>query len=102
MDRRQFLAAAGLGGAATLSIGYASGAAAQTAAALPGRTSSWDAVKSQFDIKPGIVQMSAFYLASHPAPVRAAIERHRRGLDQEAHGYIEENVGELERAVRAE
>ena len=29
-----------------------------------------------------------------------AIERHRRGLDRESHGYIEENMGRLEREVR--
>lgn len=46
--------------------------------------------------------MSSFYLASHPRPVRNAIEHHRRGLDLEAHGYIEENVERLERAVRHE
>jgi selenocysteine lyase/cysteine desulfurase len=46
--------------------------------------------------------MSSFYLASHPRPVREAIERHRRGLDQEAHGYIEGNAAKFERAVRSE
>jgi selenocysteine lyase/cysteine desulfurase len=46
--------------------------------------------------------MSSFYLASHPRPVRDAIERHRRGLDGDSHTYIEENVERLERAVRDE
>ncbi|HEU5284959.1 MAG TPA: aminotransferase class V-fold PLP-dependent enzyme [Sphingomicrobium sp.] len=100
MDRRQFLATAAVGGAATLGIAYPREAPAAPAAAFPDRSSSWDEIKRQFEIKPGIVQMSSFYLASHPRPVREAIERHRRGLDQESHGYIEENVGRLERAVR--
>jgi selenocysteine lyase/cysteine desulfurase len=46
--------------------------------------------------------MSSFYLASHPRPVREAIERHRRGLDRDSHSYIEENVAKFERAVRDE
>lgn len=100
MDRRQFLAAAAVGGAATLSVGYSRDAPAQPGAAFPDRASSWDEIKRQFDIKPGIVQMSSFYLASHPRPVRDAIERHRSGLDQDSHGYIDENVERLERAVR--
>jgi selenocysteine lyase/cysteine desulfurase len=103
MDRRQFLVAAAAGGAtAAIFPPSAHSQDSQAAAATPGRAASWQAVKEQFDMEPGIVQMSAFYLASHPRPVREAIERHRRGLDRDAHSYIEENVGPLERAVREE
>ena len=101
MDRRQFLAAAAVGGAATLTVGYSRETAAQPASATADRSLSWEEVKRQFAIQPGIVQMSAFYLASHPKPVRDAIELHRRGLDLEAHGYIEDNIERLERAVRS-
>ena len=103
MDRRHFLAAAAAGGAAVAVLPTsASVQKPPTTAPLPGRTTSWDAIKQQFDIEPGIVQMSSFYLASHPRPVREAIERHRRGLDRDSHSYIEENVATLERAVRDE
>ncbi len=97
MDRRQFLATAAVGGAAALGAGYA---LADGPTPLPSGESSWADIKRQFDIAPGIVQMSSFYLASHPKPVREAIERHRRGLDLDSHSYIEQNVGPLERAVR--
>lgn len=100
MDRRQFLATAAAGGAAALSISYSRAAEAQESAAPPASDSSWSAIKGQFDIAPGIVQMSSFYLASHPRPVREAIERHRRGLDRDSHSYIEQNIGSLERAMR--
>lgn len=100
MDRRQFLGAAAVSGtAAAIGLSQTAGGVASDIAV--GRGSSWDEVKRQFDIAPGIIQMSAFYLASHPKPVRDAIELHRRGLDRESHGYIEQNVGRLERAVRA-
>ena len=100
MDRRQFIGAAAVTGAATLTLGRSHEAGSQAAPASPSSSSSWEDIKQQFDIKPGIVNMSSFYLASHPKPVRDAIDRHRRGLDQDSHSYIEENVGPLERAVR--
>jgi isopenicillin-N epimerase len=100
MDRRQFIGAAAVTGAATLTLGYSREADSQAALAWPSSSSSWEEIKQQFDIKPGFVNMSSFYLASHPKPVRDAIERHRRGLDQDSHSYIEENVGPLERAIR--
>jgi isopenicillin-N epimerase len=103
MDRRQFLATAAVGGAAALSVGYSRASDAQPGgqpATQLTPDSSWAAIKRQFNIAPNIVQMSSFYLASHPTPVREAIERHRRGLDEDSHSYIEQNVGRLERAVR--
>jgi len=45
--------------------------------------------------------MSAFLFASHPRPVREAIERHRRGLDANPHGYLDAAGGLEERARRA-
>lgn len=105
MDRRQFLTSATAGGAAALTLGYSQSSGAQSnqtqaPAAVPGRNSSWEEIKGQFEIEPGMVQMTSFYLASHPKPVREAIERHRRGLDLNSVAYIHENVGPLERAVR--
>lgn len=103
MDRRQFLTAAAAGGAAVAVLpSSAHSQKTSTSAVSPSRTTPWNAIKQQFDIEPGIVQMSAFYLASHPRPVRDAIERHRRGLDRDSHTYIEEKVAPLERAVRQE
>lgn len=103
MDRRKFLAGVAAGGAAAAVLPTSASARKHLVSAqLPNRSTPWAAVKQQFDIKPGIVQMSAFYLASHPRPVRDAIERHRRGLDQDAHTYIDDNVTRLELAVREE
>lgn len=101
MDRRQFLTTAAGGGVAALGASYASATQGQPVP-LPSRDWSWAQVKREFDIAPNIVQMSSFYLASHPRLVREAIDRHRRGLDQDSHSYIEQNVGPLERAIRAQ
>jgi selenocysteine lyase/cysteine desulfurase len=39
-------------------------------------------------------------VAAHPRPVGEAIQRHRRGLDEDTHGYLEEHQGERELALR--
>jgi isopenicillin-N epimerase len=60
----------------------------------PGQTSatskpfhSWNAIREQFVLARDMIHMSCFFLASHPAPVRQAIERHRRALDDNPIGY---------------
>ena len=99
MDRRQFLFAAGAGSAA--SVASANTTISAAVKRVAGAANDWAAVKSSFDPAPNIVQMAAFYLASHPKPVRDAIERHRRGLDREAHGYIHHQGPKSERGLRA-
>src|SRR5262249_47346733 len=43
--------------------------------------------------------LAAFVLATHPGPVQQAIERYRRGLDGDAHAYLDAHQGDLEDAV---
>src|SRR5262245_13899623 len=86
LRREQLLvrAAAGLAAVAGLKPGGA------FAADEPfGPNASWAQIRAQFDLAPGVTQLTAFLLASHPRPVRAAIDRHRRGLDANPHGYLE-------------
>src|SRR5918998_994161 len=59
----------------------------------------WAGVRRQFRLAPGWVHMSGLYLASHPAPVRRAISRHRRGLDANPVHYLHERGPGLEAAV---
>jgi selenocysteine lyase/cysteine desulfurase len=49
----------------------------------------------------GLRHFDAFVLASHPPAVRAAIERHRRGLDADAAGYVHAHQQELDERVAA-
>jgi len=63
--------------------------------------SSWDAVRLQFNLAPNKINMACLWHASHPKPVRDAIEQHRRGLDECPYEYFEENAPRLEAAVRA-
>jgi selenocysteine lyase/cysteine desulfurase len=60
---------------------------------------SWDSVRAQFVLSPDIANFTTFYLASHAATVRAAIDRHRAGLDADPYGYLHEHQEDLEHAV---
>jgi selenocysteine lyase/cysteine desulfurase len=88
LSRRQVLAAAAAG----------SLAASSSAGAAPDLR-SWAGVRSLFPLQKGVHHLAAFVFASHPAPVAAAIERHRRGLDRDAHAYLDAHQGDLEQAV---
>ncbi len=77
LDRRSFLARAGLTAAAA-------GVLAQSARSLADPTTGavdWRAVRAQFDLSPEWINLGTFYLASHPKPVREAIEAYRRQID---------------------
>lgn len=100
LDRRQFLAGAGAAAAGALACGTGVGfdvtGRARRLAALPAAASSlpldpsdWAAVRGSFALSPGSIHMSSLYIASHPAPVRAAIDEHRRGLDRDPVGYLQ-------------
>jgi selenocysteine lyase/cysteine desulfurase len=109
MRRRQFMTGTGLVG-----VGAVAGLAGCEPASRPARRDleipatapsprpgDWAAARAQFDLDPELSHFSAFVLAPHPAPVRAAIERHRRGMDRDAVGYLHANEGRLEAEVRA-
>ncbi len=96
-DRREFLVRSGLTLAAA---GF--GELLQAPIARPAAPRSWAAVRSQFDLDPSWIHLGGFLLASHPAPVRKAIEAHRRGLDRNPVTYLHGNETELEAAVLRE
>jgi selenocysteine lyase/cysteine desulfurase len=85
------------------SAGLALGAAASVgtdAAEAAFDPRSWESVRAQFAIPPGLHHLAGFVLAPHPRPVREAIERHRRGLDADPLGYLHEHQSVLEDDVR--
>lgn len=104
MDRRSFLTRAGAAAAAgpfvgALPLSPAPLAAEETAAAgtldlrKTGRATTpagargwgaqeWEDVRAHFELDPEWVHMAGLLLASHPTPVREAIARHRRELDE--------------------
>jgi selenocysteine lyase/cysteine desulfurase len=54
----------------------------------------WESVREQFDLDPGYIHLGLFYLASHPRPVRAAIDQFRRKLDQNPFLTVERGMFE--------
>jgi isopenicillin-N epimerase len=55
---------------------------------------TWQAVREQFDLTPEYIHLGLFFLASHPRPVRAAIEGLRRRLDQNPFLTVERGMFE--------
>src|SRR4051794_31692966 len=41
----------------------------------------WDAVRREFELAPDYIHFALFFLASHPRPVRQAIEQYREKID---------------------
>ncbi|MGH7510251.1 MAG: aminotransferase class V-fold PLP-dependent enzyme [Gemmatimonadales bacterium] len=56
--------------------------------------SDWQSVREQFELDPAYIHLGLFYLASHPRPVREAIERLRRRLDQNPFLTVERGMFE--------
>jgi selenocysteine lyase/cysteine desulfurase len=59
----------------------------------------WDDVRGLYPLKPGYHHLNAFLLAPLTAPVAAAVERHRKGLDADPGGYLAEHEVALDDAV---
>jgi selenocysteine lyase/cysteine desulfurase len=62
--------------------------------------SSWKEVRDQFPLTRERINLALMLLTSHPRPVREAIDRHRRGFDDDPVTYFHDNVERCERALR--
>lgn len=98
LDRRTLLVRTGAALAAT---GLGAFSDLEDVAAAPEAETAldWSAVRRQFRLATGWTHLSGLLLASHPAPVRRAIERHRRGLDANPVHYLHERGPALEADV---
>ncbi|MGH7562859.1 MAG: aminotransferase class V-fold PLP-dependent enzyme, partial [Gemmatimonadota bacterium] len=116
MDRRRFLLstsalAAGLTGACGMLGGTGIASSERSRGALrdlppgdpppPFDPGDWSSVREQFAIAERPIDLSAMLLASHPWPVRSAIEEHRQALDRDPTLYYEQNDDRLTRASAA-
>ena len=101
MYRRDFLVRTGhLAGAAALASALRE-AHAFVPAQLQPTSMSWEEFRVSFNLAPDLIHMSGFFLASHPKPVRDAIEEHRRRFDENPIEYFFGNVEKAEAAVVA-
>ncbi len=99
LDRRGFLVRTGLmlaGGALSSAAGAGPAGASVPGAGGPSPhpqtagLDDWAAVRDQFSLSRDYIHLGGFLLASHPAPVREAIEQHRRGLDENPVHYLQQ------------
>jgi isopenicillin-N epimerase len=100
MDRRDFFIGGALAGLGALSIPGCGRNGVATAGATPGDTATWQQVRDLFPLTRDKIHMTGFLLASHPQPVSAAIETHRRGFDANPAEYLHDNEEKFERAAR--
>jgi selenocysteine lyase/cysteine desulfurase len=105
VTRRRFLAANAALAAAALPGGLL--AALQAEAPPTPDLSSWERVRAQFALDPSLMHFASFFIASHPAPVRDAIEGYRRAIDGNPfhvveHGLFAEARHNVQMKVQAE
>jgi selenocysteine lyase/cysteine desulfurase len=82
-------------------LGFSAGTLALGTARAEAPLSDWAAVRSQFLLDRSHIHLALMLLASHPKPVRDAIERHRRAFDENPAGYFEEKFFTAEGEIRA-
>jgi isopenicillin-N epimerase len=105
ITRRRFLAAPAALSAALLPGSLLAALEAETPPVAD--LSSWDSVRAQFALDPAYMHFASFYIASHPAPVQAAIDGYRRAMDRDPfhvveHGMFSEGADNLHVQVQAE
>ena len=54
---------------------------AKTRENAPADFKDWESVRRQFELAPDYIHLALFFLASHPRPVRQAIEQYRAKID---------------------
>lgn len=106
LSRREFLAAGGTLAVATLTPSRLL-AALERQGGAPPQWTHWSDIRAQFRLRPDYLHFASFYLASHPKPVRDAIDDFRRALDANPflvveRGMFESETENLQRKVREE
>lgn len=102
VTRREFLLSASL---AAAGVSFPSLASAANEPALPFQPDDWQSVRSQFALSKKHINFASFFIASHPKPVRDAIERLRQQIDEDPfltvnNGMFGADVQNLQRPVR--
>src|SRR5687768_2972558 len=95
MERRNFLRKTGLAiGAASILPSFVS----ETSLSIA--SSSWSELRKQFLLTNDKIHMAQMLLASHPLPVRKAIENHRKKFEENPVEYWENNFMTAEEIVK--
>lgn len=96
MDRKQFLRHTGI----ALGIGLTYPASFRYDSSFLNLSfDSWSDIRNQFPLEKGKIHMAQMLLASHPKPVKDAIENHRKNFDANPSEYWENNFTTAEPKV---
>jgi isopenicillin-N epimerase len=102
LNRRQFLYNTGMTAAGLAALYNSAACAVTTSVTNPAiDLSTWTAVREQFAVSPEYIHLTSFFLASHPRPVREAIENYRSRLDANPFGQVEEGPSNKPMAVES-
>jgi isopenicillin-N epimerase len=91
ISRRQFMTTAATATAAALTPSRLLAALEKQARALPD-LSQWPSVKAQFNLDKSLLHFASFFIASHPKPIRDAIEDFRRAIDANPFEAVEHRM----------
>ena len=91
LTRRRLLSVPVVLGATALAPGALATALANETTPLPD-LSDWSRVRAQFTLDPDYMHFASFFIASHPAPVREAIEAWRKAMDRDPFQTIEHGM----------
>jgi selenocysteine lyase/cysteine desulfurase len=95
LSRRAFLAAQGAAAGAFLVPGRLLAAVEASTPSTP-KLDDWAKVRSQFRLAPQYLHFAGFFIATHPAPVREAIDAWRKALDENPFLVVEQGLFEDE------
>jgi selenocysteine lyase/cysteine desulfurase len=97
INRRHFLINTGVAAGSFSAVGQNSVMKSKPkSAADADNLQSWTNVREQFDaVSRDYIHLSSFFIASHPRPVREAIEKYRRAIDDNPLLFIEKNIFEM-------
>lgn len=103
IDRRNFLGGALAAG--TIIVGASCGfedenrTVSNSTFSQPPQTDNWNEIRNQFNLTPDFINLSALLIASHPKPVREAIEHYRRELDENPAIFLQNETNQRESGV---
>lgn len=103
LNRRNFLVNAGVSiAAATVATSGRTRSLAIDTNPAPNELLNWAGVRGQFDsLSSDYIHLSSFFLASHPRPVREAIEKYRNAIDDNPFLYVEKHMFEMPGKIQA-
>src|SRR5688572_21380961 len=102
INRRNFLINTGIAAAGAIAVRGQNPVAKSAPETVAGNLQNWANVRAQFDsLSPDFIHLSSFFLASHPRPVREAIEKYRRAIDDNPFLFVEHNIMEMPGKIQA-